>query len=130
MLKSMFFTSIGRKSKTFYSYNVGEKKFIKEYNYQNIKSSMCICWPKSIYNIVDLLWENRFLKAISHQRQCLRCDEKSTSSKTSIITILIEDLVRWHHHDITLENGDIMLVQCTTHSLLDYKNHRVPRPKG
>lgn len=124
MLKSMFFTSIGRKSKTFYSYNVGEKNFIKEYNYQNIKSSMCICrkkgrilisstiWLKSIYNIVDLFWENRFLKAISHQRQSLRCDEKSTSSKT--ITMLIEDLVRWRHHDITLENGDIMLVQCTT----------------
>ena len=34
----------------------------------------------------------------------------------------------WHH--ITLENGDIMLVQCTTHSLLDYKNHCVLRPKG
>ena len=35
-----------------------------------------------IYTIVDLSCENEFLRAISHRRGRLRCDEKSILSKT------------------------------------------------
>jgi hypothetical protein len=66
-----------------------------------------------IYTIIDLLCENRFLRAISHWRQSLWCKmawEVSFKQSKEMVVLIIGDLARWRHYNVTLENSDIALI--------------------
>ena len=67
-----------------------------------------------IYSIVDLCYENEFLRAISHRRRSLRCEVIRNSSQAKHInnSMFTEDLLRRHHYSVTLKT---VILICSYH---------------